>query len=65
MEDTNRVTIKDIDIPFWRIVAIMIKWSIAAIPAMIALLVIYTAVVVVVAMVLAMFGVELPTETIE
>ena len=25
----NLVTIRDIDVPFWRIVMIMIKWSIA------------------------------------
>jgi ABC-type sugar transport system permease subunit len=29
----NLVTIRDIDVPFWRIVLILIKWSIAAIPA--------------------------------
>ena len=33
----NLVTIRDIDVPFWRIVMIMIKWSIAAIPATIIL----------------------------
>jgi hypothetical protein len=30
---SNPVTIRDIDIPFWRIVMILIKWWIAAIPA--------------------------------
>ena len=29
----HRIAIADIDIPFWRIVAILIKWTIAAIPA--------------------------------
>jgi hypothetical protein len=29
----HRVAIADIDIPFWRMVAIMIKWTFAAIPA--------------------------------
>jgi hypothetical protein len=29
----HRVAIADIDIPFWRMVAIMIKWMFAAIPA--------------------------------
>ena len=33
----NQVTIRDIAVPFWRIVMIMIKWSIAAIPATIIL----------------------------
>jgi hypothetical protein len=35
------VTIRDIDVPFWRIVMIMIKWSIAAIPATIILILIW------------------------
>ena len=29
----HRVAIADIDIPFWRLVVIMIKWMFAAIPA--------------------------------
>jgi hypothetical protein len=41
MADGNLVTIRDIDVPFWRIVMIMIKWSIAAIPATIILVVIW------------------------
>jgi len=36
------ITIRNIDIPFWRIVAILIKWSIAAIPAMIVIAVLST-----------------------
>lgn len=32
-ETVHKVTITEIDIPFWRIVGILIKWSIAAIPA--------------------------------
>jgi hypothetical protein len=31
------MTIRDIDVPLWRIVLILVKWSIAAIPAMIIL----------------------------
>jgi hypothetical protein len=31
----HRVAIADIQIPFWRMVAIMIKWTLAAIPAVI------------------------------
>lgn len=31
------VTVTDIDLPFWRIVGIMVKWSIASIPAFIIL----------------------------
>jgi ABC-type sugar transport system permease subunit len=37
----NLVTIRDIDVPFWRIVLILIKWSIAAIPAAIIVGLIY------------------------
>jgi hypothetical protein len=40
----NLVTIRDIDMPFWRIVMIMIKWSIA-IPATIILVAIWALVV--------------------
>ena len=36
-DGSNLVTIRDIDIPFWRIVLILVKWSIASIPAMIIL----------------------------
>ena len=35
------VTIRDIDVPFWRIVTILIKWSIAAIPAVIIVAILY------------------------
>jgi len=31
----HRVAIADIDIPFWRMVAIILKWSFASIPAII------------------------------
>ena len=31
----HRVTIADIQIPFWRMVAIIIKWTLASIPAVI------------------------------
>ena len=49
----NLVTIRDIDVPFWRIVTIMIKWSIAAIPATIILILIW---VLVMALFAALFG---------
>jgi hypothetical protein len=39
--DANRITIHDIDIPFVRIVIILIKWSIAAIPAAIIVAILY------------------------
>jgi hypothetical protein len=31
----QRIVVSDVDIPFWRLVAIFIKWTIAAIPAVI------------------------------
>ena len=36
-DSSNIVAIRDIDVPFWRIVMILVKWSIASIPAMIIL----------------------------
>lgn len=41
-DSSEPITIRNIDIPFWRIVAILIKWSIAAIPAMIVVAILYT-----------------------
>ncbi|MBC8012886.1 MAG: hypothetical protein H7X74_02190 [Methyloceanibacter sp.] len=43
-DGSNLVTIRDIDVPFWRIVLILIKWSIAAIPAAIIVGIIYAAI---------------------
>lgn len=40
-DGTDSITIRDIDVPFWRIVVIMIKWAIAAIPATIILAILY------------------------
>jgi hypothetical protein len=36
------VAIANIDIPFWRMVMILVKWSFAAIPAVIIVTIIYT-----------------------
>jgi len=41
-DGSNLVTLRDIDVPFWRIVMILVKWSIASIPAMIILGIIVT-----------------------
>ena len=41
-DGSNLVTIRDIDVPFWRIVLILVKWSIASIPAMIILAILVT-----------------------
>ena len=43
-DGSNLVTIRDIDVPFWRIVLILVKWSIASIPAMIILAILVTAI---------------------
>ncbi|HSD93621.1 MAG TPA: hypothetical protein VLB11_11425 [Methyloceanibacter sp.] len=40
-DGSNPITIRDIDVPFWRIVTILIKWSIAAIPAAIIVTILY------------------------
>ena len=56
----NLVTIRDIDVPFWRIVMIMIKWSIAAIPATIILVAIW---VLVGGLFAALFGPHMPMNT--
>ncbi len=33
-DNINRVTIANIDMPFWSIVMLMVKWAIASIPAL-------------------------------
>jgi len=53
---SNIVTIRDIDVPFWRIVLILVKWSIAAIPAMIILTVLDSLLGALMAEVLGVFG---------
>ena len=40
-DGSELTTIRDIDVPFWRIVTILIKWSIAAIPAAIIVGILY------------------------
>jgi len=37
----HRISIADVEIPFWRMVAIMIKWTLAAIPAFIIISIIF------------------------
>ena len=37
----HRVSIADVEIPFWRMVAIIIKWAFAAIPAAIIISIIF------------------------
>jgi hypothetical protein len=53
----HRVAIADIQIPFWRMVAIIIKWTLASIPAFIVLSLIFTLIAtVIVAIVGAVVG---------
>ena len=40
-DGSNLVTIRDIDVPFFRMVSILIKWSIASIPAIIIAAILY------------------------
>ena len=56
----NLVTIRDIDVPFWRIVMILVKWSIASIPAMIILMVLGSLIVAVLGTILASIGMHVP-----
>jgi hypothetical protein len=39
MDDSTRVVVTDIRMPFWSMVVFMVKWAIAAIPALIILVV--------------------------
>jgi hypothetical protein len=39
-DDKREVVVTDIKIPFWSMVVLMVKWAVAAIPALIILLVI-------------------------
>jgi hypothetical protein len=44
MSETREVVVVDVKIPFWSMVVLLVKWAIAAIPAMIILLVLGAAV---------------------
>jgi len=52
-DDKREVVVTDVKIPFWSMVALLVKWAIAAIPALIILLVIGALVSMVMA---ALFG---------
>jgi hypothetical protein len=57
----HRVAIADMDIPFWRMVAIMIKWSLAAIPAVIVISIIFSIIGAIFGGILyAIFGANIP-----
>jgi hypothetical protein len=59
MADGN-TTIRDIDVPFWRIVTILVKWSIASIPAMIVLIILAALFGAIVTGLLGLAGFEMP-----
>jgi len=52
-DDKREVVVTDVKIPFWSMVVLLVKWAIAAIPALIILLVIGSVVSMVIA---AIFG---------
>ena len=52
-DDKREVVVTDVKIPFWSMVVLMVKWAVAAIPALIILLVIGTVASTVIA---AVFG---------
>jgi hypothetical protein len=43
MSDAREVVVIDVKIPFWSMVVLLVKWSIAAIPALIILAILATA----------------------
>ena len=59
MADGN-TTIRDIDVPFWRIVTILVKWSIASIPAMIVLIILAALFGAIVTGILGLVGISMP-----
>lgn len=52
----HRVAIADVQIPFWRMVVILIKWTLAAIPAVIIVSIIFAIIGAVIGAGLAMLG---------
>ena len=43
MSDAREVVVIDVKIPFWSMVVLLVKWTIAAIPAVIILVILATA----------------------
>ena len=57
----HRVSIADIDIPFWRMVAIIIKWAFASIPAIIIVSIIFTIIGALLGVVVGILGLSIPS----
>jgi hypothetical protein len=60
MADGNPVTVREIDVPFWRIVVILMKWTVASIPAMIVLTFLATLIAAFLAVIMTAIGVQAP-----
>lgn len=61
MSNGNEIIVRDIDVPFWRIVMILVKWSIASVPAMIILMILASLIAAIVGIILAALGVPMPS----
>ena len=59
-DGSNLVTIRDIDVPFWRIVMILVKWSIASIPALFILALLFALAGAIMTAVLGVIGINIP-----
>ena len=57
----HRVSIADIDIPFWRMVAIIIKWAFASIPAVIIITIIFAILGALLGAAVALLGLNIPS----
>jgi uncharacterized protein YacL len=57
----HRIAVVDIDIPFWRMVAIIIKWAFASIPAVIIISIIFAIIGAVFGLIVGMMGLSIPS----
>jgi hypothetical protein len=57
----HRIAVVDIDIPFWRMVAIIIKWAFASIPAVIIITIIFAILGAVVGAIVGILGLSIPS----
>ena len=57
----HRVAIADIDIPFWRMVMIIIKWAFASIPAVIIISIIFAIIGAALGAILVGIGLNIPS----
>jgi hypothetical protein len=60
MAPAHPVVITDVDIPFWRLVGIFVKWTLAAIPATILLMIIFSVIAAVIGMMFGGLGMMIP-----